>query len=192
VVSAATRALPARVALLSIGALAAAGLGWWRADRAREWETPAWDARAFVRLDADGDATAGGDARTSGDARASAVAPRTDLPIWVIPVNPACPHCVSDLASAVSARNRTRAPVRLIALIVDTAAPPAGRALMRLPADAIHWDKDGVWRGRWGHRVYGEALTFTPGGRYVRTIAAGSGLAGALPGPRLGVPPDDL
>ena len=180
--SAARDGWPARVALLAFGAAVAGLLGWWRADRTRAWETPFWNPHAFVRLDA---GAAGGldpVARTA----------ERDRPLWVVPVNPACPQCVAGLGRAFATRNARRSPSRIVALVVDVRSEPKANTLAALHADAHYWDRDGVWRTRWGHRVYGEALLFTPGGRHLRTLAPGPDLEAALPPANLGVPPDDL
>jgi len=175
----------ARMALVVLAMLAAVAFGRWRADRAQVFDRPSWDPAAFERLDPDGAVAAPREHGVDGSGAG-------DLPLWVVPVNPACESCVAGLAAAYEARNARRAPVRLVALVVDTPRRPTAGALARLHADERLWDRARIWRDRWGHRTYGEALAFTPGGRYVRTIAAGAGLAHALPAADLGVPPDDL
>jgi len=173
-----TRAVAAsRMALLALAAAVALMLGLWRADRNRAWETPDWDVRRFVTLDT----RVGSDAVTA-----------PDTPIWVVPVNPSCPHCMAGLARTFDARNERGSPIRLVALVVDARAAPPPARLAPILADARFWDRDGVWRHRWGHRIYGEVLVFSPGGRYLHTIAPGDGIEEALPVANLGVPPDDF
>ena len=64
-----------------------------------------------------------------------------------------------------------RAPERLIALIVDARRRPGADLLRAIPRLPVWWDRDGVWRRRWGHRLYGELIEFDPAGRYLRTVA---------------------
>lgn len=176
----------ARAALVVLALLAAAAFGVWRTDRVRPFERPAWNPAAFERL-----SPGGSDAPTAREGAADAGDGTRDLPLWVVPVQPACETCVAGLAAACEARTRRHSPLRIVALVVDTPRRPSAGALARLHADALFWDRAQVWRHRWGHRTYGEALAFTPGGRFVSTIASGA-LVGALPAADLGVPPDDL
>ena len=60
----------------------------------------------------------------------------------------------------------------LIALIVDTPARPDARALRAIPPVPVWWDRGGVWRRRWGHRLYGELIQFDASGCFVQTLAA--------------------
>ncbi|OGF11210.1 MAG: hypothetical protein A2W00_10165 [Candidatus Eisenbacteria bacterium RBG_16_71_46] len=133
-------------ALLALGVL-------WHRDRTRQWETPRWDAGRFVLL-ADRDSDAGELKET-----------------WVVAVHPACPHCQVSLREVVSAREREGSPIRVAGLIVDVVRPPASATVAALPGDRIWWDARGVWRERWGHRVYGEVLCFDPAGGYLRCLS---------------------
>lgn len=137
---------------LAVGVLALGA--WWWADRAHRWERPAWRHRSFVPL--------------RGEAGAS---PGTTT--WVMAVNPRCPHCLTALVR-LHAAWRTRAPEeKLVSLIVDTPVRPEPRTLRAVPTEQIWWDRDGIWRRRWGHRLYGELMRFDAAGRWVATHAPG-------------------
>ena len=56
--------------------------------------------------------------------------------------------------------------------IVDAPRRPREGALARIPTDQIWWDVHDLWRGRWGHRLYGELIQFDGAGRFVRTVLA--------------------
>lgn len=163
---------PWQVALGGVICLALAGalaLGWtWHRDRARHWEEPAWAEDRFVRLRV--------------GQRADPGTPAT----WMVPVNPRCPHCLATLRRLHATWRRGGRPERLIALIVDTPRRPGADALRAIPWLPVWWDRDGVWRKRWGHRLYGELIEFDPTGHYLRTIAARD----ALP-LRMSVAPED-
>lgn len=149
------------VPLATVGALVIAGLGWsWARDRARPWETPRWDPARFVAL--------------SGWTDDGAAAPRAR---WVVPVNPACPHCAGYVARAAELP-RPRG-VRLALLLVDAARPVDLGELLRPGVDEAWWDREGVWRGSWGHRVYGEVLWFGAEGEFQGAL--GTGPAGQVP-----------
>jgi hypothetical protein len=137
----------ALAAALSLGAL-------WLADRTRRWEVPRWESGAFVPV------------------RAGPIADRRVPNLWVVPVNPRCPRCVATLQRLHGACERRGRPVVLVVLIVDTPARPAAAALRGLPPVPVWWDRHGVWRRRWGHRLYGEVIQFDASGRFVRTAAA--------------------
>jgi len=135
----------AGAALLALGAL-------WRYDRMRVWESPRWDdARLAVLPGAEGEGAA--------------------IETWAVAVNPECPHCRASLARTLAVRALARAPVRVAALVVDTARRPAAATLAALAVDELRWDSTGTWRRRWGHRVYGELLCFDRSGRFLRTLA---------------------
>jgi hypothetical protein len=134
--------------------------GWWALDRGRRWETPSLEA-AFSKL------------RTS---EASAAAGW-----WLMPVNLRCPHCVEALERLRAEQVGLHRPL-LVALIVDHDGMPSGRAVRDLPADQVWWDGAGVWRHRWGHRIYGEVLRFDSRGRYLETLPARPAAAG-VPAP---------
>ncbi|HKQ58690.1 MAG TPA: hypothetical protein VJY35_12545 [Candidatus Eisenbacteria bacterium] len=112
--------------------------GLWLADRGRRWEEPHWPDPSFVALRG---APAQG-------------------PIRVIAVNPSCSRCLESLRIRAGADDR-------VALIVDTPRRPGVEMLRAIPAVAVVWDRGGVWRARWGHRVYGEILDFDAAGRLV-------------------------
>ncbi len=135
----------AGAALVALGAL-------WRYDRMRAWERPRWDDARLITLQ--GAAGGGGAVET-----------------WAVAVNPDCARCRASLTRALAIRWSARAPVRVAALIVDTARRPASATLAALPADELRWDSTGAWRHRWGHRVYGELLCFDRSGGFVRTLA---------------------
>lgn len=126
----------------------------WARDRARRWEPPRWDRAAFVPL--------------------GAVAPAGAAPrrLWVVTVNPRCPGCVASLRRLHAAWARRGRPADLAALIVDTRARPDADALRDLPPIPVWWDRADLWRGRWGHRLYGELLEFDAAGVHLRTIPA--------------------
>ena len=130
----------------------ALGLAWAR-DRATPWTTPHFEARQFVAV---GRPPAIGHARE----------------LWLVAVNPSCPHCRAHLAHAAAALRRG-AGTRLGILLVDTPKPPAATAFANVAVDGMWWDARDTWRRRWGHRVYGEVLVFDGAGRYLRTLPPG-------------------
>ncbi len=132
------------------------GIGWiWQQDRRRVWEEPRWDQSRFVRL-----------------LVARPPTPRETV-LWVVAVNPQCSHCRASLRHVAAMRMDHERRERHVALLVDTPRQPTPSALNRLEADEVWWDSHGTWRYRWGHRVYGEAIVFTPEGRYLRTWPPG-------------------
>ena len=135
----------AGVALVSLGAL-------WRYDRLRTWESPRWDDARLAVLR--GASRGGGAVET-----------------WAVAVNPDCARCRASLARALAICGPAHAPVRIAALVVDTAQRPAAATLATLRAGELRWDSTGTWRHRWGHRVYGELLCFDRSGGFVRTLA---------------------
>lgn len=147
-----SRAPRARVAI----AMAAAAVlvltgGWWAVDRSRAWEAPRWREADFVRIDP-GPRLAAREVR-------------------VVPVNPDCPHCRGHLARARALREH-RAGAKLVALVVDQSRRPGDAVFAESGADEVWWDRDRVWRERWGHRVYGETLVFDAAGRCTEIVAA--------------------
>lgn len=148
--------------LATLGALALGGA--WLADRAHRWEQPAWQPRAFVRLER-GTAV-----------RLGAVAAPSDRPgsrdRWVMPVNPRCSHCMTTLRRLHETWSQRAWEPDLITLIVDTPVRPGEDALVPIPTAQVWWDARGIWRGRWGHRLYGEIIQFDGAGRFVRTVLA--------------------
>jgi hypothetical protein len=134
------------LAVLALGALGVL----WHLDRTREWEAPRWDAALFEVLHE-------GPAEEPSET-------------WAVAVNPECRSCLVSLRAALAARDRQRAPLRVAALVVDTPARPGGDLVRALGADAVWWDRDGRWRKRWGHRVYGEVLCFDGSGTLLRVL----------------------
>jgi hypothetical protein len=132
-------------ALVTLGAL-------WCIDRSRTWEVPRWDDARLTLL----------------RARAPEGEP---VETWAFAVNPRCESCRASLARGLAVRRAAHAPVRLAALVVDTKLRPDSATVAVLGADELRWDSTGVWRRRWGHRVYGEVLCFDRSGRCVRTLA---------------------
>jgi hypothetical protein len=144
----------------------------WFADRAHRWESPEWRHPSFVRL-------RGG----TGDAHAA-------VATWVVAVNPRCPHCVGALAQLRARWDHDGWRGELATLIVDTPHRPGAEALRRIPIDQVWWDRNGVWRRRWGHRLYGEMIQFDASGRFVRTVLAADILRRSrLPQPRVPLAP---
>src|SRR5690349_19976509 len=146
---------------LSVVALAALGV-LWHLDRTRRWETPRWDPAEFERIESAADADDIDPAAPSGAPAAD------DGETWVVAVQPSCPHCRASLAALLARRAREHLPVRIEALIVDVCVPPASTLARELGCDAAWWDARGVWRGRWGHRVYGETFCFGADGALLR------------------------
>lgn len=149
---------PTRFAVRLLAGLFLAGtlaLGWaWHRDRSRPWEEPRWTPEAFVLL------------------RAGQRAVRGGQDTWMVTVNLRCPRCVASLRRMAAAWDGNPGAVRLAALIVDTPARPGPEAVRRLPPMPVWWDRDGVWRRRWGHRLYGELIRFDAAGRHLGTLAA--------------------
>lgn len=142
----------------------------WALSRVQYRERPRWEEAAFPRL---GDAAIS--ARTSDPAAPPRPGDGEGPPVswrehWIVAVHPGCPHCRVSLESVVAARDVDRATVRLTALLVDTPEVPGDSVLATFGADELRWDRDGRWRRRWGHRVYGEVLCFDAAGKLRRTI----------------------
>jgi hypothetical protein len=139
-----------------IGVLGALALGlMWLRDRTHRWEIPTWRAGAFVQL------------------RAAAGPADLATARWVMAVNPRCPHCMSSLATVHALWSRRRWPCPLIALIVDTPHPPGVEEVGAFPPVEVWWDRAGIWRRRWGHRLYGELIQFDAGGQMVQAVPPG-------------------
>jgi hypothetical protein len=142
-------------ALLALAGALALALGWsWHRDRTRHWEEPILADARFIRLEAGQRHQSGGRAT------------------WMVPVNPRCPRCLSTLRRLHSGWVRRGRPERLIVLIVDARRSPGADLLRAIPELPVWWDRDGVWRRCWGHRLYGELIEFDPAGRYLRTFPA--------------------
>ena len=126
-----------------------AGMGaWWWIDRTTVYERPRWDAASFEPID---------------PPRVPGTAPET----WVVAVNPTCAHCVAGMIALADTLGVTPKAPRLFALIVDTGTRPGERALSHPRLDGVFWDREGVWRARWGHRMYGEILRFDAAGDWI-------------------------
>jgi len=176
-VKAPARSPRSAVAVVAIAVVLFCGLGLaWQRDRRLAWERPRWTAGLFEPL-------AGGP---------DAIAPAER---HVVAVNPLCPHCLVSLDEAVWRRRDAGAGHRIAVLIVDTAERPRWGVRPDRGEDEVWWDAAGVWRRRWGHRVYGEVLVFDAAGKWLRTLPPPSERPPHLdvdPGKGLGVPPDDL
>jgi hypothetical protein len=138
-------------ALMSLGVMLLGAA--WLADRAHRWERPAWRHPSFVRL------------------RGVPAAPSHE-PVWVVAVNPRCPHCLAALARLRAEWARCGRQEDLVSLVVDTPARPDAGVVAALCTSQVWWDRRGVWRRRWGHRLYGELMQFDGDGRLVRSAPA--------------------
>lgn len=147
----------------AVAALLGALLLWlaWRADRSHRWETPRWQPRAFVPLK--GEPGPAGESATR----------------WVMAINLRCGHCLSALDRTQAAWAERNWQPELGALVVDTPRRPTPPALRAIPAARVWWDSRGIWRRRWGHRVYGELLQFDRSGRCLRVVTASDLLRGS-------------
>ena len=142
--------------------------GLWFSDRHRSWDVPVWTEGMFVAL--------------RPPTRAAATQES-----WFVPVNPDCPHCAEHLARTLGRRS---ARARIHALVVDQVHRPTEDVFGEYAVDAAWWDSAGIWRHRWGHRLYGETMVFDRRGRLLRTDPPGTGVA-SVAGQGMGVPPDD-
>ncbi len=148
-VSGLQRAINRAALVVAFAILAAIVFVWWQ-DRTRTWETPRWDAARFVAL------------------RAPAPAPAGRV-TWRLAYNPDCSHCRARLAELM---RRPRDPAHdpaLGVLLVDVRARPDSLEISPRVDGGVDWDSAGVWRERWGHRLYGEVLVFAPDGALLRT-----------------------
>jgi hypothetical protein len=152
----ASRRAPAwAITVLVASALGVAALiALWVVDARHGWETPRWSERRF-------DSIAVGSPRW-----------REPGERWVVAVFPQCSHCRASLRDVALVRARMSHPPRLAALIVDTERRPPAAVVADAEVDAVFWDREQVWRKRWGHRAYGEILCFDSAGRYLRTRTA--------------------
>jgi len=134
---------------MSLVLVLVAGMGaWWWIDRATVYERPRWDEASF-------------------EAIAEAHAARTAAETWVVAVNPSCAHCLAGMSALADTLGSAPGAPRLFVLVVDTAARPAKRSLSHPRLDGVFWDREGVWRARWGHRMYGEILRFDAAGDWI-------------------------
>lgn len=108
--------------------------------------TPVWDPHRFAAL-------SGGD--SSG--RASSAS------LWLVAVNPGCPHCLAALADLAARQRAQHPPHRLAALLVDVRERPNADSLA-LPVQAVWWDSAEVWRREWHRHAYGEVMMFDSSG----------------------------
>jgi hypothetical protein len=145
------RELAAVLWMLPVLAFLALGTVWLR-DRTRSREVPRWEATLFVSIVAESLAA--------------------EAPVCLVAVHPHCPHCVAALKRLTErARLEPGLPAgRIVALVVDTPARPAPSLASTLGVSDLRWDRAGIWRNRWGRRVYGEVLLFDARGRYLRSM----------------------
>jgi uncharacterized RmlC-like cupin family protein len=91
----------------------------------------------------------------------------------VVAVNPSCAHCLAGMTALADTLASAPGAPRLFALVVDTAARPTERSLSHPRLDGVFWDREGVWRARWGHRMYGEILRFDAAGDWIEVPRGG-------------------
>jgi hypothetical protein len=137
------------IGLLSVSGFLVLGT-LWVMDRTRGWETPRLDASRFKILL---------DASRPGDRPADCS---------LVAVNLRCPHCMQSLRRLLARTSRDQ----IVVLLVDQEHTPAPAVVGSLGATRVWWDHKGVWRHRWGHRIYGEVLRFDRAGRYLGTTPA--------------------
>ena len=142
---------PLRVVVdLAIGALLAvtALVGvLWVHDRTHRWESPRWPSESFVPVGITSHPGAQGTA------------------VCLVAINPQCSRCLTTLWRLHSLWPSHSSGRSLVALIVDTPTRPGAAVLRRLPPVPVWWDRQDVWRRRWGHRLYGEVIEFNAAGR---------------------------
>ena len=90
----------------------------------------------------------------------------------MVAVNLRCTRCLATLGRIAAEWDELHDTARLAVLIVDAPVRPGPEAVRRLPLMPVWWDRDGVWRRRWGHRLYGELIRFDAAGRHLGTLAA--------------------
>jgi len=134
-----------RAALACAGLIVLAlGTLWWL-DRTHPAEAPRWDPARFANL-----------VRPAGPAGA----------LWLVAVNPDCPHCRARLADLE--RHGVAEGAALAVLLVDTPHRPDAVESSPAIGAGVWWDSSGVWRWRWRRRAYGEVLVFDASGRLER------------------------
>ena len=139
----------------------------WIADRERRWDAPRLRNGAFETL------------------QGPPAGPSGSRPIVLVPLNLGCEHCLASWRRlAASCGGPARCDDR-VALLVDVDRQPAPAELSALRARAIWWDRRGLWRGRWGHRIYGERMRFDGSGSYLGTSPPLSPGAGDRPARRI-------
>lgn len=123
----------------------------WAVDRERRWQAPRLPISGVESL------------------RGSALPVRGSRGILLVPVNPGCFHCLAAWQRLIRACPGEPDCEDRVALLVDLDRRPSDRALQSLTASAVWWDRRSIWRGRWGHRVYGERMRFDGSGIYLGT-----------------------
>ncbi len=146
--------LQQRINQLALGAsvflFVAIGVLWWR-DRTHVWETPRFEPGRFARVTA---------AEPASEGRAR----------FLVAVHPGCSHCRERLAELVREGAADSSGAALAALLVDVEPRPDAPDLGVPLSGGVWWDSAGVWRNRWGRRVYGETFVFTSAGALERVI----------------------
>ena len=87
----------------------------------------------------------------------------------LVPVNLQCPHCLRSLRALRASCDPPNDCADLVVLLVDLRARPAAALVESLGVARVWWDRRGIWRHRWGHRIYGEVVRFDAAGRYLGT-----------------------
>jgi hypothetical protein len=123
----------------------------WAVDRERRWQVP--------RLPISGIESLRGAAEPLPHPRG----------VLLVPVHPGCPHCLAAWRRLTHPRPGEPDFEERVALVVDVEQRPSARALRSFETSAVWWDRRGVWRERWGHRVYGERMRFDGSGSYLGT-----------------------
>ncbi len=123
----------------------------WAADRTRRWETPRIEPALFSVVQ--------DDRRTDAESRG----------LRLVPVNLQCPHCMRSLRALRASCGGRNGCADLVVLLVDLGMRPPVALVDSLRVARVWWDRRGVWRHRWGHRIYGEVVRFDASGRYLGT-----------------------
>lgn len=139
----------------------------WMVDRGRRWDAPRLASGSFETLQGPGTASARG-------ARG----------ILLVPLHLGCEHCLAAWRRLMAACPGEPRCEERVALLVDVDRRPRPSELAGLHARAIWWDRRGVWRRRWGHRIYGERMRFDGSGSYLGTSPP-LGAAGEAPARRI-------
>lgn len=137
----------AAVVVVAIGVI-------WYLDRAGANQTPQWDTARFETVRPPLPADAGGDET------------------WVVAVQLRCPHCRESLGRVLHATRDHDERIAAVALLVDTDALPGADLMAHVAdAEAVYWDREGLWRRRWGRSRWGEVMCFGRDGRLLRVLA---------------------
>lgn len=123
----------------------------WMVDRGRRWESPRLSRGSFETLQG-----------PSAQARGS-------RGILLVPLNLGCEHCLASWRRLMASCPGEPGCEDRVALLVDVDRRPLPSQLEGLGARAVWWDRRGLWRGRWGHRIYGERMRFDGSGSYLGT-----------------------